>query len=148
MKWSEEDRHFMRLALAEAQLAAEEDEVPVGAIVVAGGRIIARGRNMTERLADVTAHAEMLAITAAAQHLGAKFLNDCTLYVSLEMCLMCAGACYWSRLGRIVFAASDLKRGYRLCEGKILHPSTKCEYGLMEEESASLLSAYFQRKRH
>ena len=138
---------FMREALKEAQKAYELGEVPVGAVVVYENKIIGKGHNLTEQLHDVTAHAEMQAITAAANYIGAKYLTDCTLYVSLEPCLMCAGAIYWSKIGKLVFAASDPKRGF-LREGKhILHPKTTLEYGIMAEEAADLMKSFFLKLR-
>ncbi len=137
----------MKEAFKEAQKALEAEEIPVGAVVVAGDRVIARAHNLTERLNDVTAHAEMQAITAAANALGGKYLNECTLYVTLEPCVMCAGALYWSQLGRLVFAAGDEKRGYRLVEKPLLHPKTKVNTGLMANESEVLLKEFFKKKR-
>ncbi len=144
-----DDEYFMRAALAEAREALARDEVPVGAVIVASGRIIARGYNQVEKLQDVTAHAEMLAFTAASEFMGGKFLGDCTLYVTLEPCPMCAGAAYWSRLSKIVYGASDDKRGFRLLEGakKILHPSTLVTGGVLEAECAAMLTDYFRGKR-
>ncbi len=141
------DEHFMKQALLEAQTAFDADEVPVGAVVVCDGRIIARAHNLTERLNDVTAHAEMQAFTAAAGYLGGKFLNECTLYVTLEPCVMCAGASYWSRVKKIVFGAYDEKRGYSQVPQNLLHPKTEVVGGVMEEECAELLRAFFQKKR-
>lgn len=141
------DEHYMREALKEAKKAFEADEVPVGAIIVCENRIIARAHNLTERLTDVTAHAEMQAITSAANHLGGKYLNECTLYVTLEPCVMCAGALHWSQIKRIVFGAHDQKRGYLRLEKNILHPKTVIEGGLLEEESSALLKSFFQAKR-
>ena len=144
-----DDEYFMRAALAEAREALARDEVPVGAVIVASGRIIARGYNQVEKLQDVTAHAEILAFTAASEFMGGKFLGDCTLYVTLEPCPMCAGAAYWSRLSKIVYGASDDKRGFRLLEGakKILHPSTLVTGGVLEAECAAMLTDYFRGKR-
>jgi tRNA(adenine34) deaminase len=144
-----DDEYFMRAALVEAREALARDEVPVGAVIVASGRIIARGYNQVEKLQDVTAHAEMLAFTAASEFMGGKFLGDCTLYVTLEPCPMCAGAAYWSRLSKIVYGARDDKRGFRLLEGakKILHPSTMVTGGVLEAECAALLTDYFRGKR-
>lgn len=140
--------HFMREALKEAQKAFEEDEIPVGAIVVCNNKIIARAHNLTERLNDVTAHAEMQAITAAANYLGGKYLNECTLYVTLEPCVMCAGALAWSQLGKLVFGSSDTKRGFNLInENKILHPKTEVVSGILQEECGNLLRSFFQKKR-
>lgn len=140
-------QYFMRQALLEAQKAFEKGEVPVGAVVVSQDRIIARAHNLTETLNDVTAHAEMQAITAAANYLGGKYLEDCTLYVTLEPCQMCAGALYWSQVKHIVYAASDEKRGC-LTLGTKLHPKTKVEYGLLEEESKALLQEFFRKRRY
>lgn len=141
------DEHFMKEALKEARKAFDLDEVPVGAIVVCNNRIIARAHNLTERLTDVTAHAEMQAFTAAANYLGAKFLDDCTLYVTLEPCTMCGGASYWSRIGKIVFGTKDEKRGYSLLGQNILHPKTKVISGILEDEARELLKVYFKQKR-
>ena len=142
------DEHFMREALKEAKKAFDADEVPVGAVIVANNRIIARGHNLTERLTDVTAHAEMQIITAAANALGGKYLTDCTLYVTLEPCIMCAGALHWSQVKKIVFGAHDPKRGYkRISEVQMLHPKTEVQGGLLEEECGALLKAFFQKKR-
>ena len=140
------DEHFMKKALLEAELALQKGEVPVGVVVVAHGQIIARGHNLTETLTDVTAHAEMQAITAAANYIGGKYLKDCTLYVTLEPCSMCAGALYWSQLGRLVFGASDEKRGYR-CHQTPLHPKTKVSSGVCEMEASQVLQAFFKQKR-
>lgn len=142
------DEHFMREALKEARKAFDADEVPVGAVIVANNKIIARAHNLTERLIDVTAHAEMQIITAAANALGGKYLTDCTLYVTLEPCIMCAGALHWSQMKRIVFGAHDAKRGYRrVGEVAMLHPKTEVQGGLLEEDCAALLKEFFQRKR-
>ncbi|UTW68090.1 nucleoside deaminase [bacterium SCSIO 12643] len=141
------DAHFMKLALAEAQKAFEMDEVPVGAVIVSNGRVIARAHNMTERLNDVTAHAEMQAFTAASEALGGKYLLDCTLYVTLEPCVMCAGASFWTQISRIVYAAPDEKRGFNRIKTELLHPKTKIEGGLMAAESADLLKTFFKGKR-
>jgi tRNA(adenine34) deaminase len=142
------DEHYMREALKEAKKAFDADEVPVGAVIVANNRIIARAHNLTERLTDVTAHAEMQAITAAANALGGKYLSDCTLFVTLEPCLMCAGALHWSQMKRIVFGAYDPKRGYRRIEEvQILHPKTEVQGGLLEMECGALLKEFFQKKR-
>jgi tRNA(adenine34) deaminase len=140
------DEYFMNQAFAEAEQALAEDEIPVGAIVVVNNKIIGRGHNLTERLVDVTAHAEMQAITAASAYLGGKYLKDCTMYITLEPCSMCAGALYWSQIGRIVFAAADEKRGFRTQGGK-LHPKTRLEEGLMAERSTRMLKAFFTAKR-
>lgn len=141
------DEHYMRQALGEAQRAFDADEVPVGAVVVAKERIIARAHNLTETLHDVTAHAELQAITSAADHIGGKFLNGCTLYVTLEPCVMCAGALFWSRFDRIVIGARDEQRGYRRLQEEVLHPRTFVEFGVLEDECAALLREFFQRKR-
>ena len=141
------DERYMRKALEEARLAFEADEIPVGAVVVCGDQIIARGHNLTELLHDVTAHAEMQAITAAAEYLGGKYLDVCTLYVTVEPCIMCAGAIGWAQLGRLVYGASDPKRGYSFFAPKALHPKTKVVSGVLEEECAALMKEFFQRKR-
>ena len=141
------DERYMRKALEEARRAFDADEIPVGAVVVCGDQIIARGHNLTEMLHDVTAHAEMQAITAAAEHLGGKYLDVCTLYVTVEPCIMCAGAIGWSQLGRLVYGASDPKRGYSFFAPKALHPKTKVVSGVLEEECAALMKDFFQRKR-
>ena len=138
---------FMKEALKEAQKALQANEVPVGAIVVCDNQIIARAHNFTEKLNDVTAHAEMLAFTSASDYLGGKFLNECTLYVTLEPCLMCAGASYWTRIGTLVFGASDTKRGYRSKAANALHPKSKYIDGIMEEECAQILKDFFAHKR-
>ena len=141
------DERYMRKALEEARRAFEADEIPVGAVVVCGDQIIARGHNLTEMLHDVTAHAEMQAITAAAEYLGGKYLDVCTLYVTVEPCIMCAGAIGWSQLGRLVYGASDPKRGYSFFAPKALHPKTKVVSGVLEEECVALMKDFFQRKR-
>lgn len=142
-----DDTYFMQKALAEADLAYEKGEIPVGVVVVIKDRIIARGYNLTETLNDVTAHAEMQAITAAANFLGGKYLKDCTLYVTLEPCQMCAGALYWSQLTRLVFGATDHERGYRSM-GTSLHPKTIVKAGVLENESSALLKRFFIEKRN
>ncbi|SFR35166.1 tRNA(adenine34) deaminase [Robiginitalea myxolifaciens] len=142
-----DDRYFMQRALQEAEAAYEKDEVPVGAVVVVRDRIIARAHNLTEQLRDVTAHAEMQAITAASNYLGGKYLTDCTLYVTLEPCQMCAGALYWSQLSRIVYAASDPQRGFSAMGGR-LHPKTALTAGVMEAEASEMLKRFFIRKRN
>ena len=136
----------MGLALRQAEQALEEDEIPVGAVVVYQGKIVAKAFNQTEILTDVTAHAEMLAITSAAQTIGGKYLKDCTLYVTLEP-LMCAGAIYWSQLGRLVFGASEEKRGFQVLGANVLHPKTDIVGGILAEESEALLKEFFSRKR-
>ncbi|MCA1747846.1 MAG: nucleoside deaminase [Bacteroidales bacterium] len=141
------DEYFMNEALKEAQKAFEADEVPVGAVVVTGQRIIARGCNMTEQLGDVTAHAEMIALTSAANFLGAKYLTECTLFVTLEPCLMCASALKWAQLGRLVFGASDDKAGYHIVEQPVLHPKTEIRFGVLEEECSRLMKEFFRGKR-
>jgi tRNA(adenine34) deaminase len=141
------DEYFMREALREAGKAADEGEIPVGAIIVAGGSIIARAHNQTERLNDVTAHAEMVAITAAADYLGAKYLNDCTLYATLEPCVMCAGAIGWSQLGRIVYGAADPKRGFTKRTPSPLHPKTEVASSILADECSALVKDFFKKKR-
>jgi len=143
----DKDDIFMRKALQEAQAAYDEGEIPIGAVIVCQDRIIARAHNLTERLSDVTAHAEMQAITAAAENLGGKYLNDCTLYVTVEPCVMCAGALGWSQIGRVVYGAEDVKRGFRRFAPQALHPKTELVSGVMEEECAALMKEFFQRKR-
>jgi|TARA_B100001971_G_C18184110_1_gene534539 tRNA(adenine34) deaminase len=142
-----DDTYFMKKALQEAQDAFDKGEIPVGAVIVIKDRIIARAHNLTERLNDVTAHAEMQAITAAANFLGGKYLKDCTLYVTLEPCQMCAGALYWSQISRIVYAARDEQRGCINLNTK-LHPKTKIEGGILEEEASELLKRFFIEKRN
>ncbi len=142
----EDDVRFMRLALQEAIKALEQEEVPVGAVVVWQNRVIARGHNLTERLHDVTAHAEMQAITAASHDLATKYLPDCTLYVTLEPCTMCAGALFWTQMGRVVYGASDEKRGFRSMGGQ-LHPKTKLSTGIESELCGDLLTEFFRSKR-
>lgn len=142
------DSHYMKQAFAEAEKAYEAGEVPVGAVVVCDNRIIARAHNQTEMLTDVTAHAEILAITAASGYLGSKYLADCTLFVTLEPCVMCAGALAWAQMGRIVYGASDDKRGFMAAGGKaLLHPKTRLEMGIMEAECAALMQSFFKGKR-
>jgi len=141
-----DDTFFMKKALAEAQLALQKDEIPVGVVVVANNSIIARAHNLTETLNDVTAHAEMQGITAAANAIGGKYLQGCTLYVTLEPCSMCAGALYWSQISRVVFAAEDPKRGYRQNETP-LHPKTEVVSGVLAKESRELLMQFFKQKR-
>jgi tRNA(adenine34) deaminase len=142
-----DDTYFMKKALQEAETAFEKGEVPVGAVIVVQNRIIARAHNLTERLNDVTAHAEMQAITAAANFLGGKYLKDCTLFVTLEPCQMCAGALYWSQISKIVYAAKDLERGCGVM-GTTLHPKTKVIGGLLETEASELLKRFFIQKRN
>lgn len=141
------DNYFMAEALRMAQVAYEEGEIPVGAIVVIGERIIGKGYNQTERLKDVTAHAEMLAITAASEYLGGKYLQDCTLYVTLEPCVMCAGALYWTQMKRVVFGASDEKRGFLKLGKNVLHPKTQLKTGILADESQALLLKFFKGLR-
>ncbi|MEP2238584.1 nucleoside deaminase [Maribacter sp.] len=141
-----DDTYFMKKALQEAEYALEAGEVPVGAVIVVQDRIIARAHNLTEKLNDVTAHAEMQAITSAANFLGGKYLKDCTLYVTLEPCQMCAGALYWSQIGKIVYGATDLQRGCGVM-GTTLHPKTKILGGVLEDQAASLLQQFFAKKR-
>lgn len=142
-----DDKFYMKQALAEAERAAERGEVPVGAVVVCRDRIIARAHNLTETLNDVTAHAEMQAITAAANALGAKYLNDCTLYVTVEPCVMCAGAIAWAQTGRLVFGASDDKRGYQRYAPDALHPKTVVVSGILADECADLMKEFFKKRR-
>jgi len=142
-----EDEHYMRLALQEAQKAFEADEIPIGAIVVSKGRIVGRGHNLTEQLNDVTAHAEMQAFTAASQTLGGKYLKDCTLYVTIEPCVMCAGASYWTQIGKLVYGAPEVKRGFTTKGNNILHPKTVLKSGVLAEECASLIRKFFEKKR-
>ena len=141
------DEHFMNEALKEARIAFDKDEVPVGAVIVHNNQIISRGHNLTETLNDVTAHAEMQAFTSAANFIGGKYLIDCTLYVTLEPCIMCAGASYWTQIGRIVFGAYDEKRGFSLSQSPVLHPATKFIGGLLEQDSKNLLQEFFANKR-
>ena len=142
-----DDIHFMRLAIAEAHRAASEGEVPVGCVVVADGKIIGRGHNLTETLLDVTAHAEMQAITAAAGALGGKYLTQCTLYVTVEPCVMCAGAIGWAQIARVVYGAPDTKRGFSLFAPKALHPKCVVTAGVLEDECRELMQNFFQHKR-
>lgn len=141
------DEYFMNEALKEAKKAFDADEVPVGVVIVAENKIIARTHNLTERLIDVTAHAEMQAITSAANFIGGKYLNDCTLYVTLEPCLMCAGALYWSHLTRLVYGASDDKKGFSTLSETVLHPKTVVVKGILEQECSGILKEFFQKKR-
>lgn len=143
----EEDSKYMKMALEEAQRAYRENEIPVGAVVVCRGRVIARAHNLTETLTDVTAHAEMQALTAASNALGGKYLNECTLYVTLEPCVMCAGALGWSQLGRLVYGASDPKRGYRVYAPGALHPHTEVTTGVMADEATALMKSFFSGRR-
>ena len=141
------DDYFMTEALKEANKAIKKDEVPVGAIVVCDNQIIARAHNYTERLNDVTAHAEMQAFTSASDYLGGKYLNECTLYVTLEPCVMCGGASFWTQIKRIVYGASDEKRGFSNIESSILHPKTEITKGIQEEKCRKILHEFFQHKR-
>ena len=142
-----EDEKFMREALREAHLASEAGEIPIGAVMVWKGRIIGRGHNQTERLHDTTAHAEMLAITAASETMGGKYLTDCTLYVTVEPCPMCAGALAWSQVGRIVYGAPDQRRGFSLFSPSLLHPRTEAVGGVLQEECVQLMLDFFRDKR-
>lgn len=146
-KEREKDERYMRMALQEARVAFDAGEIPVGAIVVCKDRVVARAHNLTERLGDVTAHAEMQAITSAAATLGGKYLTDCTLYVTLEPCVMCAGAIGWAQLSRLVFGAGDDKRGYRRFAPDALHPKTQVEQGILADECVALMKDFFARRR-
>ena len=141
------DEQFMRKALAEATLAGEEGEIPIGAVIVCQGRIIARAHNLTERLHDVTAHAEMLAITSAANELQGKYLDDCTLYVTVEPCVMCAGAIGWAQIRRIIYGTTDEKRGYRSFAPHALHPKASVSAGVLEDECREMMLSFFRQKR-
>lgn len=143
----ETDEKYMCLAIKEAQEAFDSDEVPVGAVIVSGGRVVGRGHNLVETLVDVTAHAEIQAITAAASTLGGKYLTDCTLYVTVEPCVMCAGALAWSQIGRIVYGASDAKRGYSRIGDRLLHPRTEVRAGVLAEECERLMTDFFAKLR-
>lgn len=143
----EQDEKFMREALREALAAKAAGEIPIGAVVVWGTRIIGRGHNQTEQLRDTTAHAEMIAITAATETMGGKYLNDCTLYVTVEPCPMCAGALAWSQIGRVVYGAPDQRRGYSLFSPSLLHPRTIAVGGILQEECAALMLDFFREKR-
>ena len=142
-----DDAYFMKKALVEANVAFDMDEIPIGAVVVCQNQIIARAHNLTEQLTDVTAHAEMQAITAAANYLGGKYLTDCTLYVTVEPCVMCAGALGWSQIGRVVFGARDEKRGFQKFAPNALHPKTEVVFGILENECSQLMRDFFQGKR-
>lgn len=142
------DEYFMRLALTEAKAAYSKDEVPVGALIVYRNKVVAKTHNLTERLTDFTAHAEMQAFTAATEFLSNKYLNECILYVTLEPCVMCAGASFWTRIGKIVYGASDDRRGFKRLSENILHPSTEVIAGVMEEECGALMKSFFQAKRN
>lgn len=141
------DERFMRLALNEARKALDAGEVPIGAVIVAGGMVVGRGHNLVETLCDATAHAELQAITAASSSLGGKYLTECTLYVTVEPCTMCAGALAWSQTGRIVYGAADPKRGYSTVGGRILHPRTEVTAGILAEECEALISGFFAELR-
>lgn len=141
------DEKYMKEALAEAKAALGEGEIPIGAVIVSGGRIIGRGHNMTETLKDPTAHAEMIAITAATEYIGGKYLSDCTLYVTVEPCPMCAGALAWAQISRIVYGAPDPKRGSSLYSPSLMHPRTEVLSGVLEEECARLMTDFFKEKR-
>lgn len=141
------DEYYMRMALAEAAKAAERDEVPVGAVIVAGKTVIARAHNLTETLNDPTAHAEMQAITAATSFLGGKYLSDCTIYVTVEPCVMCAGALAWSQVSELVYGAPDEKKGYTTTGAAILHPKTVVRSGVMAGECSGLMKQFFRKKR-
>jgi tRNA(adenine34) deaminase len=143
----EMDERYMREALKEAMRAAEEDEVPIGAVIVCKGRVIGKGHNMTERLNDPTAHAEMIAITAATEAMGGKYLNDCTLYVTVEPCPMCAGALAWAQTERVVYGASDPKRGFSMFSPSLMHPKTEVVSGVLADECSGLVTEFFRNKR-
>jgi len=147
MKTILNDEFFMRQALNEAQLAFDKDEVPVGAVIVCKERIIARAHNLTETLNDVTAHAEMQAITAAANVLGGKYLSDCTLYVTVEPCPMCAGALSWAQISKIVYGAKDSKRGFSILSPEVIHPKTSIYSGILEDKCMELMKSFFKKKR-
>lgn len=142
------DERYMRMALQEAERAQEEGEIPIGAVVVCRDRVIARAHNTTETLCDVTAHAEMLALTSAANQLGGKYLTDCTLYVTIEPCVMCAGAIGWAQVSRVVYGAADAKRGYSVYAPKALHPKTIVQHGVLETECAEIVQKFFKEKRN
>lgn len=142
-----EDEHFMRLALQEAQKAYHLKEIPIGAIVVCKGKVVGRGHNLTEQLNDVTAHAEMQAFTAASQTLGGKYLKECTLYVTIEPCVMCAGASYWTQIGKLVYGASEPKRGFTTKSDQLLHPKTVLKTGVLAQECGALMTRFFADKR-
>lgn len=143
----ENHEKYMKDALREAMCAAAEDEVPIGAVIVCKGRVIAKGHNMTERLNDPTAHAEMIAITAATEALGGKYLNDCALYVTVEPCPMCAGALAWAQIGKVIYGAADPKRGFSQFSPSLMHPKTEVVSGILEEECGTLVSEFFRKKR-
>lgn len=141
------DEYFMQIALQQAAIAFDEGEIPVGAVIVCQNQIIAKAYNQTEKLNDVTAHAEMLAITSAAQTLGSKYLKDCTLYVTLEPCVMCGGAIFWSQLNRIVWGASDEKRGYKRVNPSIIHPKSMVKFGVLQDDCEQILKSFFSQLR-
>ena len=141
------DDYFMKMALKEAQAAYEQGEVPVGAVMICQNQVIAKGHNLTEKLTDVTAHAEIICLTAASEALGSKYLTDCTLYVTLEPCTMCAGALAWAQLGKVVYGASDEKRGFARLQPKVLHPRTVIIKGVLEEECGQLVKDFFKERR-
>ncbi len=141
------DEYFMKKAIEQARIALEEGEVPVGAVIVSQQQIIAKAHNQTELLTDVTAHAEMLALTAASDYLGSKYLKGCTLYVTLEPCIMCSGALAWAQFDKLVFGAEDQKRGFMRYGKELLHPKTKVSYGILQDQCSELLTAFFQEKR-
>ncbi|MBP3661552.1 MAG: nucleoside deaminase [Bacteroidales bacterium] len=143
----EENEKYMKEALRQAALAEAEGEVPIGAVITCRGRIIGKGHNMTERLNDPTAHAEMIAITAATEAMGGKYLNDCTLYVTVEPCPMCAGALAWSQIGRVIYGASDPKRGFSMFSPSLMHPKTEVVSGVLAEECGSKVTEFFRKKR-
>ena len=147
MEKIQEDINFMKQALTEAKAAGAEGEVPIGAVITCNGRIISRGHNMTERLNDSTAHAEMIAITAATEALGGKYLQDCTLYVTVEPCPMCAAALNWSQIGRVVYGCADPKRGASLFSPTLYHPKTKVDGGVLDKECSKIMTDFFSRKR-
>ncbi|OFX25024.1 MAG: tRNA-specific adenosine deaminase [Bacteroidetes bacterium GWA2_31_9] len=142
------DEFFMNEALKEAKIAFEKGEIPIGAVIVSNNQIIARAHNMTETLNDVTAHAEMMAFTSASNYLGSKYLNDCTLYVTIEPCTMCAGASYWTQIGKIVYGADDDKRGFSKINSQILHPKTELIKGVLKDKCAELIIQFFKSKRN
>lgn len=142
-----DDEFFMRAAISEAHRALDKNEVPIGAVVIVGGRIVGRGHNLVETLGDSTAHAEMQALTAAMHAAGGKYLQECTLYVTVEPCVMCAGACAWAQIGRVVYGASDPKRGFSFTGAKLLHPKTQVTKGILEVECGKMMSNFFEKLR-
>ncbi|MGP1393283.1 MAG: nucleoside deaminase [Candidatus Cryptobacteroides sp.] len=143
----DQDKKYMLEALKEAKIAADEDEVPIGAVIVCNGRLVAKGHNMVEKLQDPSAHAEMIAITSATEAIGWKYLNNCTLYVTVEPCPMCAGALNWAQIGRIVYGASDPKRGYSLFSPSLLHPKTEIKTGVLADKCSEIVKSFFKDKR-